>query len=270
MMQDIPYDQPFSEFLIYLRKAYPKAQYGEAFIPIIAHKATAGYVIQKHFPELMPEFMRLNGQFAYAISEPNWGNSPLNIKSTLKENTDGTFELYANKSFVLDGDIGIFVAQKITPLNDENPAKEAKTFALVIVDTDCYRTTRTALGTPEATYRVDENTYMTHYRCEFTVTLHNALFTPISKREILMLARTIVFREQVAYAVLAYLEAAKYADMKATLSRVELLCQRAKEEPGQDDIAVAREILSASVIRILDRTDAHPFWKWLSRFIKPT
>jgi hypothetical protein len=94
-------------------------------------------------------------------------------------------------------------------------------------------------------------------------------FAELSKREILLFARNVVFREQVAYSVLAAAEAAKEHAMKAIESRVDLLCQRAKEEPGQDDIAIAREILSASIVRILSRPDAHGFWKWLARFVKP-
>jgi hypothetical protein len=85
----------------------------------------------------------------------------------------------------------------------------------------------------------------------------------------LLFARTVVFREQVAYAVLAAAEAEKEHDMAAIQSRVDLLCQRAKEEPGHDDIAIAREILSAAIVRILEKPGAHGFWKWLSRFVKP-
>ena len=253
----IPYDKPFGVFLRYLKDAYPHAEFGEGFIPIIAHKATAGYALEKYFPEIMPEFMKRNGEFVYAISEPGWANSPLNIKSELKKTEDGSHELYANKSFILDGELGIFVA------------KFDKEFVLVMVDTDYYRSSRVPLEMPEATYRVSADRFVTHYRAEFTANLGAAaLYRTISKREILLLSRTIVFREQVAYAVLAAAEAAKIADMSAIESRVELLCQRAKEEPGQDDIGIAREILSAALVRITARPDAHGFWKWLARFVK--
>lgn len=257
-MTRIPYDKPFSEFLRFIHKEYPKAEFAEGFVPVVAHKATAGYALQKYFPEIMPEFIRRNGEFVYAISEPGWGNSPLNIKSELKKQPDGSFEIYANKSFVLDGEIGIFVT------------KFEKEFALVVVDTDYYRSSRVALDLPEATYQVGPDRYTTHYKAEFTANLGSALFQTLGKRDILLLSRTIVFREQVAYAVLAAAEAAKHSDMSAIASRVELLCNRAKEEPGQDDIAVAREILSASIVRILAQPNAHGFWKWLSRFVKPS
>lgn len=253
----IPYDKPFGVFLSYLRDAYPKAEYPEAFIPLVAHKATAGHVLEKYFPELMPEFLKRNGEFVYAISEPGWQNSPLNMKSELRKQPDGSYELYANKAFVLDGDLGIFVA------------KAEREFALVMVDTDYYRSFRVPLEMPEATYRVAADRYVTHYRTEFTANLGSALFQTISKREVLLLSRTIVFREQIAYAVLAAAEAAKTADMSAIESRVDLLCSRAKEEPGQDDIAVAREILSAAIVRILAQPQAHGFWKWLAKFVKP-
>lgn len=254
---NVPYDKPFGEFLRYVRDNFPKAEFPESFVPIIAHKATAGYVLQKYFPEIFPEFLKRNGEFVYAISEPGWGNSPLNIKSELKKKSDGSFELFANKSFVLDGEIGIFLA------------KYEKDFALVVVDTDYYRSFRVPLEMPEATYRVAADRFITHYRAEFTANLGSALFQVIGRREILLLSRTIVFREQVAYAVLAAAEAAKHSDMSAIDSRVELLCNRAKEEPGQDDIAVAREILSASIVRILADPNVHGFWKWLARFVKP-
>jgi len=253
----IPYDKPFGEFLRFLKDTYPRAEYAEGYIPIIAHKATAGYALQKYFPEIMPEFYKKKGEFVYAISEPGWANSPLNIKSELRKLEDGSYELYANKGFILDGDLGIFVS------------KFQAEFALVMVDTDYYRSFRTPLDMPEATYRVSADRYVTHYRAEFTANLGAALFCTISKRDILLLSRTIVFREQVAYAVLAAAEAAKHSDMSAINSRVELLCNRAKEEPGQDDIAVAREILSASIVRILASENPHGFWKWLGRFVKP-
>ncbi len=254
----IPYDKPFGAFLRYIREAYPAAEYGEAFIPMIAHKATAGYVLEKYFPELMPEFVKRNGEFVYAISEPGWANSPLNIKSTLTKHDDGSFELYAHKAFILDGDLGIFVT------------KFEKEYALVMVDTDYYRSFRVPLEMPEATFRVSADRFITHYKAEFTANLGSALYRTISKREVLLLSRTIVFREQVAYSILAAAEAAKSADMSAIDSRVELLCERAKEEPGQDDIAVAREILSAAIVRILAQPNTHGFWKWLGRFVKPT
>lgn len=253
----IPYDKPFSEFLRFLKDSYPHAEYPEGYIPIIAHKATAGYVLQQYFPEVLPEFHKRNGEFVYAISEPGWGNSPLNIKSELRQLGDGSYELYANKSFILDGELGIFVA------------RFDKEFALILVDTDHYRNSRETLDMPEATYRVSAERLVTHYKAEFTANLGSPVFRPISKRDILLLSRTIVFREQVAYAVLAAAEAAKTAEMTAIASRVDFLCQRAKEEPGQDDIGIAREILSAAIVRILDNPNAHGFWKWLARFVKP-
>lgn len=254
----VPYDKPFGDFLRYIADAYPHAEYGESFIPMIAHKATAGYALEKYFPEILPEFLKRNGEFVYAISEPGWRNSPLNIQSELRSLDDGSYELYANKSFILDGELGIFVA------------KHKKDFALVIIDTDYYRSFRVPLEMPEATYRVAADRYVTHYRAEFTANLGAVLFRTISKRDVLLLSRTIVFREQIAYAVLAAAEAAKTSDMSAVESRVDMLCQRAKEEPGPDDIAVAREILSAAIVRILARPNAHGFWKWLARFVKPS
>lgn len=253
----IPYDKPFGAFLRYLKDAYPHTEYAEGLIPAVAHKATAGYALEKYFPEIIPEFIKRNGEFVYAISEPGWANSPLNIKSELRKLDNGSYELYANKAFVLDGELGIFVA------------RYDKEFALVMVDTDYYRNSRVPLEMPEATYRISAERFVTHYRAEFTANLGAALFRTITKREVLLLSRTIVFREQVAYAILAAGEAAKYADMSGIESRVELLCQRAKEEPGQDDIAVAREILSAAIVRILAQPGAHGFWKWLGRFVKP-
>lgn len=254
---DIPYEKPFAEFLRFIRTEYPKAQYPEAFIPYIAHKATAGYAIEKYFPELRAEFTARNGEFAYAISEPGWQSSPLNMKSSLTENERGGYSLYANKSFILDAELGIFAV------------KYRDRFALVIVDTDKYRDHRIPLDMPEATYLVGAGKIIKHYRAEFTIPLDIVPFAELSKREILLFARNVVFREQVAYSVLAAAEAAKEHAMKAIESRVDLLCQRAKEEPGQDDIAIAREILSASIVRILSRPDAHGFWKWLARFVKP-
>lgn len=253
----VPYEKPFGEFLRFVHSTYPTAPYPEAYIPFIAHKATAGYAIEKYFPELIPEFIKRHGEFVYAISEPGWKNSPLNIKSELKQLADGSYELYANKSFILDAESGVFAV------------RYGKEFALVIVDTDHYRSTRVALEIPEATYKVSDTDFITHYRAEFTVPLSIVPFREISKRDILLLSRTIVFREQVAYAILAAAEAAKHNDMTAINSRVELLCQRAKEEPGQDDIAVAREILSSAIVRILAEPNAHGFWKWLGRFVKP-
>lgn len=253
----VPYEKPFGEFLRFVYATYPKAPFPEAYIPYIAHKATAGYAIEKYFPELIPEFIKRNGEFVYAISEPGWKNSPLNIKSELKQLPDGSFELYANKAFILDAQSGIFVV------------RYGKEFALLILDTDHYRSFRVALEMPEATYKIGENEFITHYRAEFTSQLSIAPFREISKRDILLMSRTIVFREQVAYAILAAAEAAKHNDMNAINSRVELLCQRAKEEPGQDDIAVAREILSSAIVRILAQPNAHGFWKWLGRFVKP-
>ncbi|AFM14450.1 hypothetical protein [Turneriella parva] len=253
----IPYEKPFAEFLRFISDTYAKAEYPEAYIPYIAHKATAGYVLEKYFPELLSEFSRRNGEFVYAISEPGWKNSPLNMKSELRKKNDGTFELYANKGFVLDADLGVFAV------------KHESEFALVIVDTDYYRNSRVALEMPEATYKVGPDKSITHYRCEFTATLDIVPFRKISKRDILLISRTVVFREQVAYAVLAAAEAAKHHDMAGLKSRVDLLCQRAKEEPGHDDIAVAREILSAAIVRILAQPNAHGFWKWLGRFVKP-
>ena len=253
----IPYEKPFGEFLRFVHKTYPAAAYPEAYIPFIAHKATAGYAIEKYFPELVPEFLKRNGEFVYAISEPGWKNSPLNIKSELRMQNDGSYELYANKAFILDADSGVFAV------------RYGKEFALVIVDTDHYRSTRVPLEMPEATYKVSDTGFITHYRAEFTVPLSIVPFREISKRDILLLSRTIVFREQVAYAILEAAEAAKHNDMSAIASRIELLCQRAKEEPGQDDIAVAREILSSAIVRILDNPHAHGFWKWLSKFVRP-
>jgi len=253
----VPYEKPFAEFLRFIADNYAGAEYPEAFIPYIAHKATAGFVIEKFFPELLPEFVKRNGEFVYAISEPGWKNSPLNMKSELREKPDGAFELYANKAFVLDADLGVFAV------------KCGAEYALVIVDTDYYRNTRVALEMPEATYQIGAGKSITHYRCEFTADLGIVPFRKISKRDILMLSRTVVFREQVAYAVLAAAEAAKQHDMSGLKSRVDLLCQRAKEEPGHDDIAVAREILSAAIVRILATPGAHGFWKWLGRFVKP-
>ncbi len=254
---EIPFDKPFGEFLKFIRSAYPKADYPEAFIPIIAHKATAGYALEKYFPGLISEFVARKGEFVYAISEPGWQNSPLNIKSTLTETADGGYRLYANKSFILDAELGVFAV------------KFRDHFALVIVDTEKYRQHRTALEMPEATYHVGPEKFIRHYSAEFTIELDIVPFAELSKREMLLFSRAVVFREQVAYAVLAAAEAAKDHDMSAIESRVDLLCQRAKEEPGQDDIAIAREILSASIVRILANPHAHGFWKWLSRFVKP-
>ncbi len=256
-MLHVPYEKPFGEFLRFIGASYPSAEYPEAFIPYIAHKATAGYTIEKYFPELIDEFIKRKGKFVYAISEPGWKNSPLNIKSELRPKGNGAYELYANKSFILDAELGVFAV------------KYEKEFALVIVDTDYYRSSRVALEMPEATYKIGPDATITHYRAEFTASLDIVPFRAISKRDILLLSRTIVFREQVAYAVLAVAEAAKHNDMSALKSRVDLLCQRAKEEPGQDDIAVAREILSAAIVRILADPKAHGFWKWLGRFVKP-
>ncbi|MBL8032380.1 MAG: hypothetical protein JNJ69_01680 [Leptospiraceae bacterium] len=253
----IPYEKPFADFLRYVYETYPKSAFPESYVPIIAHKATAGYAVEKYFPELLPEFVKCHGDFVYAISEPGWKNSPLNIQSELKKLPDGSFELYANKSFILDADVGVFVV------------RHEKEFALVIVDTDNYRTTRVALDMPEATYLVGDGHYITHYRAEFTIPLSIVPYRPISKRDILLLSRNIVFREQVAYAVLAAAEASKSSDTTALQSRVDLLFKRAKEEPGQDDIAVAREILSAAIVRIVAKPDAHGFWKWLAKFVKP-
>ncbi len=254
---EVPYEKPFGEFLKFIRAAYPRAEYPEAFIPFIAHKATAGHAIEKYFPELVPEFVARKGEFVYAISEPGWQNSPLNMKSLLTENEGGGYTLYANKSFILDAALGVFAA------------KYRDRFALVIVDTEKYRDHRTPLEMPEATYRVGPGESIRHYRAEFTITLDIVPFAELSKREILLFSRAVVFREQVAYAVLAAAEAGKEHDMSGIQSRVDLLCQRAKEEPGQDDIAIAREILSAAIVRILARPDAHGFWKWLARFVKP-
>jgi len=253
----VPYEKSFAEFLRFVADSYGDAEYPEAFIPYIAHKATAGYVIEKFFPELQSEFVKRKGEFVYAISEPGWKNSPLNMKSELRTKNDGTYELYANKGFVLDAELGVFAV------------KHESEFALVIVDTDYYRNSRVALEMPEATYKVGPDKSITHYRCEFTAALDIVPFRKISKREILLLSRSVVFREQVAYAILAAAEAAKHHDMSGLKSRVDLLCQRAKEEPGHDDIAVAREILSAAIVRILAEPNAHGFWKWLSRFIRP-
>jgi len=254
---EIPYEKPFGEFLKFIRVAYPAAEYPEAFIPFIAHKATAGHAIEKYFPELVPEFVARKGEFVYAISEPGWQNSPLNMKSLLTENEGGGYTLYANKSFILDAALGVFAA------------KYRDRFALVIVDTEKYRDHRTPLEMPEATYRVGPGESIRHYRAEFTIPLDIVPFAELSKREILLFSRAVVFREQVAYAVLAAAEAAKEHNMSGIQSRVDLLCQRAKEEPGQDDIAIAREILSASIVRILEKPGAHGFWKWLSRFVRP-
>ncbi|MFO1480128.1 MAG: hypothetical protein U1F40_08020 [Turneriella sp.] len=254
---EIPYEKPFGEFLKFIRTAYPKAEYPEAFIPYIAHKATAGYALEKYFPGLVSEFVARKGELVYAISEPGWQNSPLNMKSTLTETEGGGYSLYANKSFILDAELGVFAV------------KYRDHFALVIVDTEKYREHRTALEMPEATYRVGPDKSTRHYRAEFTIALDIVPFAELNKREILLFSRAVVFREQVAYAVLAAAEAAKEHDMSGIQSRVDLLCQRAKEEPGQDDIAIAREILSASIVRILAKPGAHGFWKWLSRFVKP-
>ena len=253
----VPYDKPFNEFLGFINKTYPTAPYPEAYIPYIAHKATAGYAIEKYFPELVPEFVKRNGQFAYAISEPGWKNSPMNLKSELVRLDDGSFELTASKSFILDAEIGVFAV------------KYGKEFALVIVDTDLYRTTRVMLDMPEATYRTGPDEHVTHFKAEFRLAMSIVPFRAISKREMLLLARNIVYREQVAYSILAAAEAAKHHDMSAIHSRVSLLCQRAKEEPGNDDIAVAREILSACIVRIVPEPNVHGFWKWLGRFVKP-
>lgn len=253
----VPYEKPFGEFLRFVRDSYAQAEFPEAYVPYIAHKATAGYAIEKYFPELVPEFISRRGEFVYAISEPGWKNSPLNLKSRLTELEDGSYELYAVKSFILDAELGVFAVRH----NEE--------FALVIVDTDYYRSVRIPLDMPEATYRVGTEKSITHYRAEFTSRMNIVPFVKLSKRDILLLSRTIVFREQIAYAVLAAAEAQKKNDMSAIASRVELLCQRAKEEPGQDDIAVAREILSSAIVRILDNPNAHGFWKWLGRFVKP-
>lgn len=252
-----PYDKSFAEFLRFVKDTYAKAEFPEAYIPYIAHKATAGYAIEKYFPELVPEFVKREGKFAYAISEPDWKNSPLNLKSRLGENADGSYELSAQKSFILDADIGIFVVR----FKDE--------FALAIVDTDYYRSSRVALDMPEATYRASADTMIQHYKTEFTATLKIVPYVALQKRDVLLLSRTIVFREQIAYAILAAAEAQKTGDMRAIASRVEMLCERAKEEPGQDDIAVAREILSAAIVRILDNPHAHGFWRWLGRLVKP-
>jgi len=253
----VPYEKSFAEFLKFIHSSFASAEFPESYVPMIAHKATAGYVLEKFFPEVIPDFLKRDGKYVYAISEPGWKNSPLNIKSELRQADDNSFEIYANKAFLLDGEMGVFIA------------KYDKEFAAVIVDTDYYRANRVPLEIAEATYRVGKNEFLTHYRAEFTANLGSPAWRQISKRDILLLSRTIVFREQVAYAILAFAEAAKHADMSATESRVNLLIQRAKEEPGQDDIAVAREILSAAIVRILARPDAHGFWRWLSRFVKP-
>lgn len=257
MSVHVPYEKSFGEFLRFVHSTYPKAEFPEAYIPFIAHKATAGYALEKYFPELLPDFIKRKGEFVYAISEPGWKNSPLNIKSELKQLPDGSYELYANKAFILDAELGVFAV------------RYGGEFALAIVDTDYYRSTRVPLDMPEATYQVSEHRFITHYRAEFTANLSIVPYRTISKRDILLLSRTIVFREQVAYAILAAAEAEKYHEMTAIQSRVELLCQRAKEEPGQDDIAVAREILSSAIVRILAEPNVHGFWKWLGRFVKP-
>jgi hypothetical protein len=253
----VPYEKSFAEFLRFIYEKYPRAEFPEAFVPWIAHKATAGYVIENFFPELIPEFLKRGGNFVYAISEPGWKNSPLNIRSTLTLQENGSYELSANKAFVLDADIGVFTVR----YEDQ--------YALVIVDTDFYRSQRVPLDLPEATFRSGKDEYVRHYKAVFTANVGAVPFRTISRRDVLLLSRTIVFREQVAYAVMAAAEAGKYSDVTGINSRVALLCDRAKEIPGQDDIAVAREILSAAIVRILAQPDAHGFWKWLGRFVKP-
>lgn len=270
----VPYQKSFGEFLRFIHDSYARAEYPEAYVPMIAHKATAGFVLEKYFPEAISDFLRREGKYVYGISEPGWKNSPLNIRSELRILPDNSFELYANKAFLLDGEMGVFVAKvaatpSVGAATSGHPVRSEKEFALVIVDTDFYRSTRVRLEMPEATYRVGPETFMNHYRAEFTANLGAPAWCAISKREVLLLSRTIVFREQVAYAILAAAEAAKLSDMSSVESRVELLIKRAKEEPGQDDIAVAREILSAAIVRILASESPHGFWKWLGRFVKP-
>ncbi|MCX7632632.1 MAG: hypothetical protein N2Z22_04790 [Turneriella sp.] len=251
-----PLEAPFNEFLRFICQHYPHAEYPEAFIPIIAQKASAGYIFERYFPERLPEFVERNGAVAYAISEPGWKNSPLTLQSRL-EKSSGQYTLYANKSFILDAEIAIFVVKYLDH------------FALVILDSELYREFRIPIDRPESSFQVAAGERLCHHRAEFTLRLPSVSYAPLSRYEMLALARTIFFREQVAYAVLAALEAAKIRHTHSRASRLELLCQRAQDVPSHSDIAIAREILSASIGHILNNPGAHAFWHWLARFAKP-
>ncbi|MFO1526201.1 MAG: hypothetical protein U1F16_09540 [Turneriella sp.] len=51
----IPYEKPFADFLRYVYETYPKSAFPESYVPIIAHKATAGYAVEKcTFPSWYP------------------------------------------------------------------------------------------------------------------------------------------------------------------------------------------------------------------------
>ncbi|MFO1526200.1 MAG: hypothetical protein U1F16_09535 [Turneriella sp.] len=147
--------------------------------------------------------------------------------------------------------------------------RHEKEIGIVIVDTDNYRTTQVALDMPEATYLVGDGQYITHYRAEFTIPAGIVPYRPISKRDILLLSRNIVFREQVAYAVLA---AAKQTNRRrhdcAAIAGRSVI--QAGKEPEQDDIAVGvKFILSAAIVRIVAKPDAHGFCRVLAKFVKP-
>lgn len=250
---NFPFDKPLPEFLTLLVEIYPTLEYPEAAIPAIARKASAGYAIQQFFPNLLDDFSARGGAYAYAISEPGWKGSPLNLKSILTENSDGTQNIAVDKSFIPEAERSIFVV------------RFEDAFAFVLLDTELYRAARVKRTGAEASYRIDAQTIIGHYSAQFTLENQKLHFKKVNKRQMLSLGRAILYRELVGYALVAGTHAQNTkVDLPLKL-KIDALCAALSEEPSKDNVRAAKEILSASLPLILREANPHGFWLWAKK-----
>lgn len=250
---NFPFDKPLPEFLTFLVEIYPTLEYPEASIPAVARKASAGYAIQQFFPHLLYDFSARGGAYAYAISEPGWKGSPLNIKSTLTATNDGAQRISIEKSFIPEAERSIFVV------------RFEDAFALVLLDTDLYRAARVKRTGAEASYRIDAKTILGHYSAQFALEHQKLQFKSVSKRQMLSLGRAVLYRELVGYALVAGAHAQTLHVDLSLKQKMDALCAALSEEPSKDDAAAAKEILSASLPLILREPNPHGFWVWAEK-----
>ena len=249
-----PYPKSFADFLGSIRIKYGTDPYPESYIPLIARKATSYYTCQRFLPDRIDQFIELGGAVAFAISEPEWKNSPANLKSELIHLGDGNYTARIVKGFVLQGEAAIFVL------------KCGREFAFLWLDRAEYQAHQMMLDRADSVFQMSETEKCVHYKLDFTAKLVKPDFRPIRKREMLLHARDILYREQVAYAVLAACEAKKHGAMSSIESKLDHLVSIVDEAPSADALTIAKEILAQSMPHILSGETAHPFWKWLSRF----
>jgi len=253
-MHDLSYLKSFADFLRYIRSSYASSQYPESYIPLIARVATAYYTCRSYFPELVDRFVAFNGEVAFAISEPEWKNSPANLKSELNPVSDHRFVARVIKGFVLEGRAALCVLKW---------PSEGGEFALLWLDQSIYQAHQVMLDRPDSSFQISESETCVHYKLDFETELERPEFKLLRKREMILLARSVLYREQIAYAVLAACEAQKKPQLTPKL---DLLLSVVDEAYSAEAMTHAKEILADALPSILSHEAAHPFWKWLGRF----